>query len=190
MAKVGIQGVPSAWIENRVRSIVGEIDRRSILLILLVLVPLIAPIAAMFMLLDWWLAVLLAPVWLVLSELGMRRIGAAVARRAVRRFNREFPKGAVHRHAALQILAGLQCRHSGTVLKKMKAALDIPTDAFISTRPLPPESPVPPQDMPVPEFLPLDLNHKAANPPASASGVFLPIEPISKEAPASSAEGR
>ncbi len=182
MAKVGADAqTRTASLQKRVENIVERIDRRAATFIWLVLPPLIAAVAAMFMFLDWWLAALLTAAWLILSDLGMRRIGAAVGRRAVLRFNREFPKGSTNRQEALQILAGLQCRHAATVLKKVKAALGIPSDAFISTRPLPPESAAAPEVMASPEYLPLDVDQKPVDQMAPASGVILPIEPTGKE---------
>ncbi len=182
MAKVGSDAHSrTASLQKRVENMVETIDRRAVTFILLLLLPLIAPVAALFMFLDWRLAVLLTAAWLVLSELGMRRIGAAVARRAVLRFNHEFPKGSTSRQEALQILAGLQCRHAATVLKKVKAALGIPLDAFISTRQLPPESAAAPEVMASPEYLPLDVDQKPVDQMAPASGVILPIEPTGKE---------
>ena len=124
---------------------------------------------------------LLTAAWLVVSELGMRRIGTAVARRAVLRFNHDFPKGSTSRQEALQILAGLQCRHSATVLKKMKATLGIPGDAFISTHPLSPESATAPEVKASPEYLPLDVDQKPADKASPAGEFVLPIEPIGKD---------
>jgi serine/threonine protein kinase/WD40 repeat protein len=62
--------------------------------------------------------------WPILVGLTLPLLGTWLARRAVRRFNREFPEHAGERSTALEVLAGLKSRAS--FLKKIKKALGVP----------------------------------------------------------------